>query len=135
MQATCFAVNGDADARASRPRMAEAIRRIGSQIAASKRFIGPDVRLVVLPEYFLTGFPMGEPTAVWSEKACLAPGGPEYRALGEIARANDVFLAGNALVAFISFIALVVIVISKADAGKQVSGGKPDHAFKVFSGD
>ena len=96
LQTTCFAVNGDADARASRPRMAEAIRRIGAQIAASKRFIGPDVRLVVLPEYFLTGFPMGEPTAVWSEKACLEPGGPEYRALGEVARANDVFLAGNA---------------------------------------
>ena len=96
LQATCFAVNGDADAGAARPRMAEAIRRIGAQIAASKRFIGPDVRLVVLPEYFLTGFPMGEATSVWAEKACLQPGGAEYRALGELARANDVFLAGNA---------------------------------------
>jgi predicted amidohydrolase len=96
LQTTCFAVNGDADARAARPRIAETIQRISGQIAASKRFIGPDVRLVVLPEYFLTGFPMGEPTAVWAAKACLEPGGAEYRALGEVARAHDVFLAGNA---------------------------------------
>jgi len=96
LQTSCFAVNGDADAGSSRPRMSEAIRRIGAQIAASKRFIGPDVRLVVLPEYFLTGFPMGEAAPVWAEKAALAVDGGEYRALGEVARAHDVFLAGNA---------------------------------------
>jgi len=96
LQTSCFAVNGDADASISRARMAETISRIGSQIAASKRFIGPDVRLVVLPEYFLTGFPMGEAAAAWAQKAALAVDGGEYRALGDVARANDVFLAGNA---------------------------------------
>ena len=96
LQTTCTAVNGDADARHSRPRMAAAITRIGTQISASKRFIGSDVRLVVLPEYFLTGFPMGETAAVWADKAALEIDGPEYRALGDLARASDVFLAGNA---------------------------------------
>jgi predicted amidohydrolase len=96
LQTTCVAVNSDADARVSRPRMAAAITRIGAQIAASKRFIGSDVRLVVLPEYFLTGFPMGETAAVWADKAALEMDGPEYRALGDLARASDVFLAGNA---------------------------------------
>ena len=96
LQTTCTAVNGDADARQSRPRMATAITRIGTQISASKRFIGPDVRLVVLPEYFLTGFPMGEAAAVWADKAALEIDGPEYRALGDLARASEVFLAGNA---------------------------------------
>jgi len=96
LQTTCTAVNGDADARHSRPRMAAAITRIGTQISASKRFIGSDVRLVVLPEYFLTGFPMGETAAVWADKAALEIDGAEYRALGEVARASDVFLAGNA---------------------------------------
>ncbi len=96
LQTTCIAVNGDTDAQSSRPRMAATIARIAAQIAASKRFIGPDVRLVVLPEYFLTGFPMGEATGVWADKAALAMDGPEYRALGDLARASDVFLAGNA---------------------------------------
>lgn len=96
LQTTCMAVNGDPDARTSRPRMAAAIARIAAQIAASKRFIGQDVRLVVLPEYFLTGFPMGEAAAVWADKAALEIDGAEYRALGDVARAADVFLAGNA---------------------------------------
>ncbi len=96
LQTTCFAVNSAPDASASRPRMAASIARIADQIGASKRFIGSDVRLVVLPEYFLTGFPMGEAAAVWAEKAALEIDGPEYQALGEAARAADVFLAGNA---------------------------------------
>ena len=96
LQTTCFAVNDAADAAASRPRMAASIARIADQIGASKRFIGADVRLVVLPEYFLTGFPMGEAAAVWAEKAALEIDGPEYQALGAVARAADVFLSGNA---------------------------------------
>lgn len=81
------------DARAS---MMETVSRVGRQIRASKAFVGPDCRLVVLPEYFLTGFPMGETAEQWREKACLAADGPEYRALADIARANGVFLSGNA---------------------------------------
>jgi predicted amidohydrolase len=96
LQTTCFAVNSASDSAAARERMAETIERVGAQIAASKRFIGQDVKLVVLPEYFLTGFPMGEAAAVWAEKAALEIGGPEYAALGEIARTQDIHLSGNA---------------------------------------
>ena len=96
LQTTCFAVNGFADAAGARRRMAETIARIEAQIVASKRFIGPDLRLVVLPEYFLTGFPMGEPAAVWREKAALEIDGPEYQALGATAAKAEVFLSGNA---------------------------------------
>lgn len=96
LQTTCFAVNSAADAAASRPRMAASIARIAGQIGASKRFVGADVRLVVLPEYFLTGFPMGEAASVWAEKAALEIDGPEYQALGDVARTADVFLSGNA---------------------------------------
>jgi predicted amidohydrolase len=96
LQTTCFAINSANDAAAARARMAETIARIGAQIAASKRFIGQDVKLVVLPEYFLTGFPMGEAAAVWAEKAALEIGGPEYAALGAIAKSQDIHLSGNA---------------------------------------
>lgn len=96
LQTTCDAVNVDQTTEAARARIAAAIARIRNQVIGSKRFIGQDVRLVVLPEYFLTGFPMGEPAGVWAEKAALEIDGPEYQALGEIARVADVFLGGNA---------------------------------------
>ena len=96
LQTACHAVNRAADAGEARPMMAKSIDRIGAQIIASKRFIGPDLRLVVLPEYVLTGFPMGETAAAWSAKAALEIDGPEYQALGAIARFADIFLAGNA---------------------------------------
>lgn len=96
LQTACFAVNDAATPAIAREHMMASIARIRAQVLASKRFAGQDVRLVVLPEYFLTGFPMGETASVWAEKAALEIGGAEYQALGEIARAADVFLAGNA---------------------------------------
>lgn len=96
LQTACFAVNDAATPSLARERMMASIARIRAQVLASKRFAGQDVRLVVLPEYFLTGFPMGETAGVWAEKAALEIGGPEYQALGETARAADIFLAGNA---------------------------------------
>lgn len=71
-----------------------------SRRGGSKNFIqafsGLEVRLVVLPEYFLTGFPMGESVGVWQDKAALAMDGPEYAALAKIAMGSQVYLAGNA---------------------------------------
>lgn len=96
LQVTCQAVNNCPDKATARARMLASIARIRTQVIASKRFIGPDVRLVVLPEYFLTGFPMGESPAEWSDKAALDMDGPEYAALGEMAQAADSFIAGNA---------------------------------------
>lgn len=81
------------DARAA---IGDAIARIGAQVRASRAWIGPDLRLVVLPEYALTGFPMGEPIPGWRDKAALAPGGPEYAALAAIAQDQGVHLVVNA---------------------------------------
>lgn len=96
LQTTCFAVNEIADRAETRMRMAQSIARVGRQVAGAKRFAGSDVRLIVLPEYFLTGFPMDEDAAVWARRVALEKEGPEYAALGEVAREADVFLAGNA---------------------------------------
>jgi predicted amidohydrolase len=96
LQVTCSAVNGVANRSQSQTIIDATIERLGRQIRASKAFIGPDTRLVVLPEYFLTGFPMGESIAAWKEKACLEINGPEYETLGAIAQQNQVFLSGNA---------------------------------------
>lgn len=96
LQATCNAVNASRDHTEAQALMLQTIERLGKQIRSSKAFIGADLRLVVLPEYFLTGFPMGESMEVWKNKAALAMDGIEYEALGKVAVANNVFLSGNA---------------------------------------
>jgi predicted amidohydrolase len=93
LQTPCVAVNAAHDARAV---MLDSCARVLRQTQAAKRFIGRDLRLVVLPEYLLTGFPMGESAAQWAAKSALDAGGPEYAALGEVATTAAVFLTGNA---------------------------------------
>jgi deaminated glutathione amidase len=95
LQTTCEAVNNCTVAEA-KEKMQAAIAHIGGQIKASKTFIGADLKLVVLPEYFLTGFPMGETMPQWKEKACIDPDGAEYRALQQIAADVQVYVSGNA---------------------------------------
>jgi predicted amidohydrolase len=95
LQTACHAVNQCPDAASARALMRNSIARIGRQVRAAKAFLGPDVQLVVLPEYFLTGYPLGESIPGWAEKAALAPGGVEYDALGRIAQDNALHLSGN----------------------------------------
>ena len=94
LQVACRAVNR-LDADAARERIGENLAQVAEQVRGSKAFIGPDTRLVVLPEYFLTGFPMGDTIAGWRAKGAIDPDGAEYEALGKIAADNDLFLAGN----------------------------------------
>ncbi len=94
LQLTCPTVNELSNDEA-REAMLAYIDRMAHHLAGSKALIGPDVRLVVLPEYFMTGYPLGETIPGWAEKACIAPGGVEYDALAKVAQDNDVFLSGN----------------------------------------
>lgn len=96
LQVTCEAVNRCASRASAREKMLASCARIGRQTRASKLFIGQDTRLVVLPEYFLSGFPMGESIPEWQDKACLDPDDLIYQELGNIALSNQVFLSGNA---------------------------------------
>jgi predicted amidohydrolase len=75
--------------------MNETLNRLEKQIAASMAFLGKDVQLIVLPEYFLTGFPMGESIESWQEKASLDMDGPEYERMGQICQRLGIFLSGN----------------------------------------
>ncbi|GAA0708482.1 hypothetical protein Drose_13210 [Dactylosporangium roseum] len=95
LQTATRAVNGLSVTEA-REAIGAAIERIGQQIAAAVAWHGTDTRLVVLPEYALTGFPMGDPIEVWAEKAALDPDGPEYDRLAGVAERHRVFLTVNA---------------------------------------
>ena len=94
LQTRCFAVN-KLSIDDARTKMLANIERIGGQIAGTKGFVGPSVQLVVLPEYFMTSFPMGESFELWQQKACIEPNGQEYELLGEIAQKNNIYLSGN----------------------------------------
>jgi len=96
LQVACDAVNQCTSRAAAMAQMLGSCSAIARQIRASKAFIAQDTRLVVLPEYFLSGFPMGESIAEWQDKACLEAGDAVYQALGEIAISNQIYLSGNA---------------------------------------
>lgn len=96
LQARCRSVNGVADRSGARAIMKESIERLRRQILSSVGFVGRDCRLVVLPEYVLTGHPVGEPMEVWADRAALDMEGPEEEALASVARDAAVFLALNA---------------------------------------
>ncbi len=99
LQINTLCVNRARTRAEARELMNRCLQAVASHVKNSKGFIrsfsGTDVRLVVLPEYFLTGFPLQESPAQWRDKAALAIDGPEYEALGSIAQDADVYLAGN----------------------------------------
>lgn len=100
LQVTTHSVGACPTVEAAREQIGLNISRIGKAVAASIAQLteqhGTPVRLVVLPEYCLTGAPTGGPFVEWRAKAALAMTGPEYQELGHIAAVNGTFLGGNA---------------------------------------
>jgi predicted amidohydrolase len=95
LQVDCDGVHPDRDRESAAARMAASITRIEQAIAGAKRWIGADLKLVVLPEYILSGPPWGETIPEWASKGALAPEGPEYTQLAALAQKYGIFLAGN----------------------------------------
>ena len=96
LQTRCRTINGCPSVAAARGQIMQSIERIDGQVRASHAFVGADLRLVVLPEYVLSGYPHSETIGGWAEKAALAPDGPEYARLGTLCREQGLYLAGNA---------------------------------------
>lgn len=95
LQIDCDGVHPDPDRASAAARMARSLERIDGAIGGAKRWIGADLKLVVLPEYVLTGPPWGESIGAWADKAALDQSGPEYAALAGLAQKYGIFLAGN----------------------------------------
>ncbi len=95
LQTRCDTVN-KLDKAGARKAMLATIDRIDEQIRGSLVLTGPSLRLVVLPEYFMTGYPVGDTIDGWADKAAIATGGPEYDALSTVAQKHGVWLSGNA---------------------------------------
>jgi predicted amidohydrolase len=95
LQVDCDGVHPDRDRESAARRMQASLLRIGGALEGAQRWIGPDLKLVVLPEYILSGPPWGETIPEWAAKGAIAPDGPEYAALSALAQRHGVFLAGN----------------------------------------
>jgi predicted amidohydrolase len=99
LQVSVKGVNRCTDRESSRARINENLKRIGEYTTTASNFLrffyGVPVRLVALPEYAVTGFPLKESPAEWRDRACLEQRGPEYETLGKIAQSNNIFLSGN----------------------------------------
>ena len=95
LQTRCDTVNKLDKARA-RKAMLATIDRIDEQIRGSLVLTGPSLKLVVMPEYFMTGYPVGETIEGWADKAAIAVAGPEYDALSALAQKHGIWLSGNA---------------------------------------
>ncbi|WP_256839429.1 nitrilase-related carbon-nitrogen hydrolase [Ornithinimicrobium faecis] len=95
LQVATHAVNplGVAEAREV---MLASIDRIADQARGARSWVGPECRLIVLPEYVLSGFPLGDTVPGWREKAALDPDGPEYEKFAALAAELGVHLVVNA---------------------------------------
>jgi len=100
LQLAARSAAGAADRAEVRARMLAHIAEVGGKLRAAKMFVegytGLPVRLAVLPEYLLTSYPERETIPAFAHKAAIPPDGPEYEALGRVAEANGLHLAGNA---------------------------------------
>ena len=95
LQTACHAVNQCPNVASARATMMKNIDRVQRQIVASRAFIGMGLKLVVAPEYFLTGYPLGDTLPAWAEKAAFAPDGPEYQRLGQMCQTLGIHFCGN----------------------------------------
>lgn len=100
LQLAARSVERQSDRKGASAQMVAMVEEIGVKLRSSAIFIqqygGTPVRLAVLPEYVLTSYPGRISIPDFAEKAALDIDGPEYEALGKVAQAQKLFLAGNA---------------------------------------
>lgn len=100
LQLAARSVERLADRAAVSAQMLRHIEEVGTKLRAASVFVtqytGSPVRLAVLPEYLFTSYPGRISIPDFAEKAAIDVDGPEYDALGKVASAQKLFLAGNA---------------------------------------
>jgi predicted amidohydrolase len=100
LQLTARSVERTSSRAEASAQMLAMIDEVGRKLRAAGIFIaqysGTPVRLAVLPEYLFTSYPGRISIPDFAEKAALDMDGPEYAALGKIAEAQKLFIAGNA---------------------------------------
>ncbi len=96
LQFKTICVNDCPTTEDARALMNDSINRMAANIDAAQNWIGKGFKLVVMPEYFLTGFPLDDTIEGWAEKAALDMNGHEYERMGKIAQEYRIYISGNA---------------------------------------
>lgn len=100
MQLTARSLAGLPDKAAARQAMLDHIAELHGQIVSSVAFVktyaGHPVKLIVLPEYLFTSYPVRTTIPDFAERVGWAVDGPEYEALGGLAQRLDMHISGNA---------------------------------------
>jgi predicted amidohydrolase len=100
LQLAARAVESLSDRAAVSAQIVRHIDEVGNKLRAAAIFVtqytGSPVRLAVLPEYLFTSYPGRISIPDFAAKAAIDIDGPEYEALGKVATAQKLFLAGNA---------------------------------------
>jgi predicted amidohydrolase len=100
LQLAARSVEALPDRAAVSAQMLKHVEEVGTKLRAASVFVtqytGAPVRLAVLPEYLFTSYPGRISIPDFATKAAIDVDGPEYEALGRIASAQKLFLAGNA---------------------------------------
>lgn len=99
LQTVCDSVNRDDGVTEANARMEQTIQRVGQQIGAAKGFMegfnGYPLKLVVLPEYWMTGFPIQETRKQWKAKATIPINGNISDKISNLAQKFKIYLCSN----------------------------------------
>lgn len=99
LQVLCDPVNQDKSLKDAQRRIDANIARVEGQLIAAVRYLkgfnGYDVKLAVLPEYWMTGFPYGESREEWQAKAAIPMQGRISDMLAKMAQGAGVYLCSN----------------------------------------
>ncbi|GLQ19590.1 nitrilase-related carbon-nitrogen hydrolase [Algimonas porphyrae] len=95
LQTECAAVNRASDRAEARAIMKASLGRMTGQVMSARAFHGESLKLVCMPEYFLTSFPAGESAAEWRDKACVEMDGATYEAIGTLAQKSGMHIGAN----------------------------------------
>ncbi len=99
MQLEARSVEAAAGVAEARARILAHIGELERELAGTRDFLekfsGTPLKLAVLPEYLFTGYPTGR-VKDFRARAVFAPDGPEYGALGSVAKRLGLFIALNA---------------------------------------
>ena len=99
LQTLCDTVNQDTTVADAQARMERSIERVGRQIGVAKGFMegfnGYDLKLVVLPEYWMTGFPIQESRKEWKVKAAVSIEGGTSEKISKLAQTFKIYLCSN----------------------------------------
>ena len=95
LQTECAAVNRCSSKSEARGIMTAALDRITGQLMSARAFPGPSLRLVCLPEYFLTSYPARESADEWRSKAAVEMDGAVYARIAKMAEATGLYIGAN----------------------------------------